>query len=186
MAKELKTGFVGDSTVNQLIVLQILEKIEIPLSQSSLMDICTGKGRQWLGYIDFVEVLSKLLEFNFISKVIVDNEYEKERYKITEQGIECLGYFYLKIPVTIREKIAQFCKENKMKFKREQEFISKYEKASDNSYTCTFKIISPNEAKTIFEIKMQFPNRESAKNATDKWKEKAPNIYSSVYEILGE
>lgn len=186
MAREIKTNFVADSTINQLILLRILEKIEIPLAESSLIDICTAKERKWLSYLDFKEVLNKLLEFNFISKVIVDNEFEKERYKITPQGIECLGHFYLKIPTSMREKIAQFCKENKMKFKRKQEFIAKYEKNSDNSYTCYFKIISPNEAKTIFEIKMQFPSRESAIRATDKWREKAPNIYGSVFEILGE
>ena len=186
MAKNIKTNFVADNTVNQLILLRILEKMEIPLSETSLIDICTAKERQWLSYIDFKEVLSKLLEFKFITKVIVDNEFERERYKITGQGIECLGYFYLKIPTSMREKIAQFCKENKMKFKRKQEFISKYEKNSDNSYTCVFKIISPNEARTIFEIKMQFPSRESAIRATEKWREKAPNIYSSVYELLGD
>ena len=81
MAREIKTNFVADSTINQLILLRILEKIEIPLAESSLIDICTAKERKWLSYLDFKEVLNKLLEFNFISKVIVDNEFEKERYK---------------------------------------------------------------------------------------------------------
>ena len=186
MAKNIKTNYVADNMANQLILLCVLEKMEIPLSETSLIDICTAKERQWLTYLDFKEVLNKLLEFKFISKVIVDNEFEKERYKITSQGIECLGYFYLKIPTSIRESISQFCKENKMKFKKKQEFISKYEKNSDNTYTCIFKIISPNEAKTIFEIKMQYPSRDLAIRATDKWRESAPNIYSSVYELLGD
>lgn len=184
MTKEIKTDFVGNAMVNQLILLQILEKIEIPLSEASLIDICNAT--HLLSYIDFKEVLGKLLDFHFVNKVIVDNEIEKERYKITEQGIECLGFFYTKIPSSKRDVIAEYCKENKMKFKRSQEFICKYEKNPDKSYTCTFKILSPNEAKTIFEMKMQFPTRELAKNATDKWREKAPNIYSSVFEIIGE
>ena len=73
-----------------------------------------------------------------------------------------------------------------MIFKRSQEFIAKYEKNPDNSYTCTFKIISPTEAKAIFEIKMQFSSRKSAIDATEKWKQKAPDIYGSVFDILGD
>ena len=181
--REVRTKFVPDNTVNQLILLYILDKMEIPLTESSLIDICTN-GRNWLSYMDFKVVLGKLLEFDFVSQII-DRESEN-RYKITESGTNCIALFYQKIPSTLREDINNFAKENRMKFKRNQEYVSTYTKNADNSYTATFKIISPTETLPVFELKMQFATRQSAISASKKWKDKAPSVYEFVYDLLGD
>lgn len=178
-----KAKFVPNKTVNQLIILYILEKMEIPLTETSLLDICTNQ-RDYLNYMDFKDVMANLLEFKFISKTL-DNENEN-RFKLTDMGFNCLSHFYTKIPNSIREDINNFAQDNKVSFKRNQEYYSKYKKNDDNTYTAIFRIISPLEASTLFEIKIQYNSRQAAMDACKKWKDNATKIYAFTFENLGD
>lgn len=182
--REFKAKFVPDKMVNQLILLFIMEKMEIPLTETSLLDICTNQ-RDYLSYMDFKDVLENLLTFNFVKK-ITDTENE-HRYKITETGINCLGHFYTKIPLSYRNDITDFAKENRTNFKRNQEYVTKYlQNSNNNTYTAIFRIVSPLDAATIFEIKMQYPSKQIAIDACKKWRDNATKIYTYVFEKLGE
>ena len=50
-ASYLSTQFVPDETENKLILLFILDKMEIPLTENSIMDIATSRNN-WLSYMD--------------------------------------------------------------------------------------------------------------------------------------
>ena len=179
----IETDFVADATVNKLILLFVLDKMEIPLTENSIIDICTNKNN-WLSYMDCKDVMWQLIDVNFIYKTI-DNEMEA-RYNITIEGRNCLSHFYLKIPSSMREEITEFAKENRMIFKRSQEYVGKCIKNADGSYLCTLQIKDPLEGKNIFEIKVIMPTNKIAHQTCKKWKEKAPNIYETVYELFGD
>ena len=87
--------FTPDSTINKLILLFVLDKMEIPLSDNSIMDICTSRNN-WLNYMDCKDILWQLLETNFIYKI--NGENNEYRYAITLDGRDCLSHFYLKKP----------------------------------------------------------------------------------------
>ena len=172
--------FVPDNTINKLIFLFVLDKMEIPLTEDSIIDICTSRN-EWLKYMDCKDVMWQLLDVGYIAKTA--NE-DVPRYNITNEGRNCLSNFYLKIPSSTREEITVFAKENRMVFKRAQEYTGTYYKNSDGSYTTALKIKDPLQAQNLFELKIVLQSRKSAVNATKKWREKAPAIYESVYEIL--
>ena len=174
--------FVPDNTINKLILLFVMDKMEIPLTEDSIIDICTSRNT-WLKYMDCKDVMWQLLDVNYIAKTTTGDD---ERYNITYEGRNCLSHFYLKIPNSTREEITSFAKENRMEFKRAQEYAGTYFKNLDGSYTASLKIKDPLEAQNLFELKVVFPSRKTAINATKKWKEKAPNIFENVYEILSE
>ena len=71
-----------------------------------------------------------------------------------------------------------------MDFKRAQEYVGNYFKNNDGSYTVSLKIKNPLEAQNLFELKVVFPSRKSAINATKQWKNNAPQIFENVYETL--
>lgn len=175
--------FTPDSTINKLILLFVLDKMEIPLSDNSIMDICTSRNT-WLNYMDCKDILWQLLETHFIYKTNGDNN--ECRYAITLDGRDCLSHFYLRIPQSLRENITNFCKENRMEFKRSQEYVSAYEKNPDGSHTVTLKIKEPMVSQPLLEIKLKTPTRHSAITACKKWNEKAPNIYEYLYDGLIE
>ena len=172
--------FVPDNTTMKLILLFVLDKMEIPLTEDSIIDICTSRNA-WLRYMDCKDCMWQLLDIGYIAKT---NAGEFDRYNITYDGRNCLSNFYLKIPSTTRDAITTFAKENRMEFKRAQEYVGNYFKNADGSYTISLKIKDPLEAQNLFELKVVYPSRKSAIDATKKWKNTAPQIFEYVYDTL--
>ena len=172
--------FIPDNTTNKLIFLFVMDKMEIPLTEDSIIDICTSRNL-WLKYMDCKDVMWQLLDVGYIAKT---NTGDGDRYNITYEGRNCLSNFFLKIPSSTREEISNFAKENRLTFKRAQEYVGNYFKNNDGSYTVALKIKDPLEAQNLFEMKIVYPSRKSAINATKVWKNSAPTIFENVYETL--
>ena len=173
--------FTMDSTVNKLKLLFILDKMEIPLTENSIIDICTSRNT-WLNYMDCKEILWQLLEVGFIFKTSGENE--EIRYGITYTGRDCLSHFYTRIPQSLREQMTNFAKENRMNFKRSQEYIAEYFKNTDGSHTVVLKIKEPMVPQSLLEIKLNAPNRHSAILTCKKWREKAASIFEYLYDSV--
>ena len=129
---EIHIDFMIDNTSNKLKLLFLLDKMEIPLTENSIIDICTSRNT-WLNYMDCKEVLWQLLEVNYIFKT--DGDHDEERYGITYDGRNCLSHFFQRIPQSLREEISNFARDNRMNFKRTQEYVSEYKKNEDGSYS---------------------------------------------------
>ncbi len=173
--------YTPDITTNKLTLLFILDKMEIPLTENSIIDICTSRN-DWLNYMECKDILWQLLEVNFIYKT--NNNNEEDRYSITIDGRNCLSHFYLRIPKSLREAITVFVKENRMSFKRSQEYVSDYFKNPDGSHTVVLKIKEPLISQPLLEIKLKAPTRHSAIVACKKWKDEAPNIFEFLYDSV--
>lgn len=176
----VKDSSIYDTTLIKLIILFVMEKMEIPLNENSLIDICYSRNG-WINYMDCKENLASLIDVGFIYKTN-DNDNE-ERYTITYEGRSCLSHFYYKIPEALREQITEFSKENRMHFKRSQEYVSDYYKNKDGSYICILKIKDVSVGDPIFEIKIKAPSRQSAIEACKKWRDTAHIAYENIYEM---
>lgn len=173
-----------ESTVNKLIVLFVLEKIEIPLTEQSIIDICYGKNNWIDNYMECKEIIYNLVDAGFIYKT--NGNSEEDRYTITYTGRNCLSHFYERIKQELREQIAEYVKENRIAFKRSQEYVSTIDRNSDGSYTVCLKIRSALIDEPMFELKIKAPSRQAAISATNIWREKAHHIYENAYETLIE
>ena len=159
----------------------MLDKMEIPLTENSIIDIVTSRNN-WLSYMDCKDVLWQLIEVGFIYKTV--DATSESRYNITYEGRNCLSHFFLKIPSSLREQITAFTKNNRMNFKRAQEYTGDYYKNTDGSHTAVLRIRDPLEPQSLFEIKLKLPTRHAAIIAVKRWKDKAPNIYEYINETL--
>ena len=166
---------------NKLILLFFMEKMEIPLTKNSILDICSLEN-DWISYMECVSMIIELSETNFIYKA--QNAENEELYSITYEGRDCLSQLYTRIPYTLREKITEYVKKNKLFVKTSQEYTTNYKKNDDGSYTVSLRIYEPMINSPMFEIKIKAPSRQSAIEAEQKWKKKAPTIYENVYENL--
>lgn len=178
-----------DNSIEKLTLLFVLEKMEIPLTETNIIDIIMdivanmpSEEKDRFSYLYLKEAMFQLIEVNFICENKIENE--DTRYTITVDGRNCLSHFYFRIPKDIRERITQYAKDNRMNFKRRQEYVSEYEKNPDGSYSVLLKIKEPILTNTLLQIKLKAPNRQSAVEATKKWSEKAPAIYESIYDNL--
>lgn len=173
--------FEQDTTIQKLKLLFVLEKMEIPLTENNIIDICTSSNN-WFSYLDVKEAMFELLGVGFIYEEKVEDE--EPRYTITFDGRNCLSHFYYRIPKDIREKITSYTQDNRMNLKRSQEYVSEYTKNSDGTYTVMLKIKEPILTSSLLELKLKAPNRQAAVEASKKWKDKAPNIYEVIYDGL--
>ena len=169
--------------LNKLIMLFVLDKMEIPLTEDSILDICSVKNDWITNYMDCKAIIHDLVASKLLYKM-GDAEQGKELFNLTYEGRECLSYLYRRIPFETRESISQYLQANKLNVKSSQEYSATYSKNDDGSYNVTLKIYEPLITVPMFELKIKAPSRQSANEAIHKWKSQAPIIYESIYENL--
>ena len=174
--------FVADEFVKKLIMLFTFEKMEIPLTDTSI-DAIISANPSWMTYMDCKEVLFQLQESKFIYRASADSDAV---FGITQDGRMALSNFYTKIPASIREEITNFAKTNRQKFKRNQEYTYDYFKNSDGTYTVALRIKDGATHDYLLEIRVKATTRASAIRAAAKWKETAPSVYEYVNNTMLE
>lgn len=168
-----------DAVTNKLIILFVMDKMEMPLTEKSIIEICSITN-DWVNYMDCLDLLFQLSE----SKLIYKTECKEDemRYSLTFEGRDCLSYFYKKIPTELRDAITDFSKTNRLSIKQSQEYYANYTDADDGSYLVTMRIYENLISTPLFEIQIKAPTRQSAEEACKKWRQSAPNIYEYIYE----
>lgn len=178
----MKLEFSNDDFETKLMLLYMLEQIEIPLSEQFILDICTTRN-DWINYMECVSVFHDLLRDGFIyTPDPLDNK--RCRYTLTAKGRSGLSIYYEEVPEELRKSISEFCKTNRMYFKRLQEYVADFSKNSDGSYLVTLQIIETASSEPMFEIKINMQSRTDAVKAVEIWTTKAPNFYEFVYTNL--
>ena len=88
----------GDTSINKLILLFVFDKMECPLSENTIIDMCCSSNN-WISYMDYKPILNKLLDEAFIYNAA---KYGDPLYTITPEGRYCLAEFYVQIPTSTR------------------------------------------------------------------------------------
>lgn len=185
MEQKKKTALpISDPMICKLILLFTLDKMEFPLTENTISDICYYRNN-WISYMDCKDYLYKLVDSNLVYKA--DGKDGEERFNITYDGRNCLSHFYVKIPSELREQITEYTKVNRMHFKRSQEYVSTFFKSEDGSYIVVLKIRSDTlQDEPLFEVKIKAPSRQSAIEACKKWQDQAHYAYEAIYELFIE
>jgi len=169
----------NNTTISKLVLLYVFDKMEIPLTDSTITDLCCNRNT-WVSYITCKEVLGDLIETGFVAEST--NSSGEKYYIITTDGRSCVSYFFMKIPSSLREEINTFVKENRIHLRKRQEYFRDYYKNNDGSYTVLMKIVDPMGTK--LELKLNASNRAVAKSIYKKWEDKASQVYASIYDLL--
>ena len=169
----------GDNLLNKLILLYVFDKMEVPLSETTITDMCC-QSNDWISYMDLRPTLSQLVDNTFIYEISTSGN--APLYSITPNGRVCLANFFFKVPTSTRENISKFVKQNRNKYRKRQDYVADYYMNSDGTYTVYLKIVDA--IGTQFELKFSVPSRQIAKSVYKKWENKAENIYALIYENL--
>ena len=167
-----------DSTISKLILLYVFDQMEIPVTAETLNEMCCSQNN-WLSYMTLTEVLPELVDARFL---VTTGNGNSEYYKITQEGRNCVSYFFMKIPSSVRDEIRAFIRKNRQAFKRKQEYFKDYFKNKDGSYTVRLKITDPSSTK--LEIVLNVANRAEATTVYKKWDNAASEVYGDLYKIL--
>ncbi|MDR1093676.1 MAG: DUF4364 family protein [Clostridiales bacterium] len=173
----------GNTTVNKLILLFVFDKMEIPLTENTIIEMCSSRSTPWINYMECKQAMAQLLEAGFIY-CPTSNANKENYYTITPDGRVCLAHFFIRIPTSLRGEITDYIRENRMNFRRKQEYFRDYYKNADGTYTVKLRIHDP--VQTVLEIQLNVANRFIAKSVYQKWEEKAAAVYSLLHEQLIE
>lgn len=165
-----------DSKIQKLIILFVFDKMAIPLSEATILDICTSDNN-WLTYIECKQYIAELMETNLIYRVP-----KSECLNITQDGVSCLALFFTRIPSSIRDDISAYARDNRMRYKKRQSYFCDYSKNADGSYTVIMRI--NNDISTLMELKLVVANRQLAKYLYKSWVDKASQTYAMLYDTL--
>ena len=168
---------------DKLVMLFVIDKMEIPLTEDSILDICSVKNSWIKNYMDCKAIIHDLVDINLLYKIGNEND-EKELFALTYEGRECLSHLYRRIPLSSREEISAYLQANRLNVKSSQEYNATYSKNEDGSYNVELKIYEPLITKPIFSLNIKAPSRQTANEAIHKWKTNAPPIYEIIYEKL--
>lgn len=169
--------------LDKLIMLFVIDKMEIPLTEDSILDICSVKNTWIQNYMDCKAIIHNLVETKLLYK-IGDEKEGKELFSLTYEGRECLSNLYRRIPLSMREEISAYLQANRLNVKSSQEYSATYSKNDDGSYNVELKIYEPLNTKPMFILNIRAPSRQAANEAIHKWKLNAPSIYEVIYEKL--
>ena len=169
----------NNSKVSKLVLLFVFDKMEIPLTEETILDMCCSQNA-WIGYMLCKEDIAELVDSNFI--VATTGKTPEKYYSITTEGRMCLNYFFINIPASLREEISTYVKNNRLNFRRKQEYFRDYSRNDDGSYSVLLKILEPKGAK--LELKLNVANRSVAQDIYKKWENKASEVFSALHDIL--
>ncbi len=167
-----------DSKEQKLVILFVFDKMAIPLSEATLLDICTSEN-DWLSYMECKQFLAELIDTNLVYRVP-----KATTLNITQDGVECLSLFYARIPLSIRDDITAYVRDNRLRFRKRQEYFCDYVKNADGTYTVIMRI--DNGAATLMEIKMIVSTRQRAMYIYKNWIDKAASVYTLLQDNLIE
>ena len=83
-----------DAVTNKLIILFCMDKMEMPLTENSIIEICSVKNN-WVNYMDCLDLLYQLSEAKLIYKTEIGSETENKL--VVTEGEVCVcweGGFY--------------------------------------------------------------------------------------------
>ncbi|MCH5158075.1 MAG: DUF4364 family protein [Clostridiales bacterium] len=169
-----------EELLNKLIVLFVFDKMDISLDEKTIINICyTQNG--WMMPLYCMDAIQKLVKANFIHQ---QSRGKEKLYTMTPDGRICLANFYSRIPESLRQEISDYVKENRMSFKRQQEYRHTYYKNNDGTYTVWLRIVQPSS--TLMDLKFVVANNKTAKSIHENWEKKAADIYLLLHDQLIE
>ena len=170
-----------EAFVNKLILLYIFDQCNVGLIESVIYDIATS--HNWIKPIFCKPGFDDLVKTDYLVNLSRPRA-PQPRYKITPEGRECLKCFYYKIPLSVREEIAAYIKENIISFRKQQDYVSDYYRNEDGSYTVLLKIVD--DTSTWMELKLKVDSRAKAKWIFKTWRDKAVEVYGFLSENVIE
>lgn len=164
-------------TLNKLLILYMLDKVDFPLTNSQISEFILGKG--YASYFTLQEAFNDLADTELIQ---TETQYSSSFYTLTKSGEETLSDFIGRIPDTIREEIDRFLSEHSYHMRNENEYTADYFRDGTNRYIVTCSVHSRRDM--LSKIVMNVPDEETAQTVCDNWKKNYEDIYVYLAQKL--
>ena len=172
---------IDEDIKTKLLILFILDKYETPISQELLTQMCCVDNN-WVPYFCFSHFTEELIKARFVFSKPDPHNKDDNLLSISEDGKICLSYFYNSIFKSVRDDVAEYIKNNKITYRKKQEFVCIPKENPDGTYTMNCMVL--NGETTMFELTFTVPTKSKANSIVAKWQDSAPEVYRTYAEML--
>lgn len=164
-------------TLYRLIILNLLEQSEYPLSNTRITGFM--QGNSYTDYFTVQNSLSMLLESKLIRS---EPTHGNTLYQITEEGRETLNFYHYKISEGIRADISAFLREHGSEIKKEIAARADYHRTPQGDYVV--RCIRSEKDKTLMDLTLTVSSKEAAEAICLGWPDKNDTIFALIADEL--
>lgn len=168
----------GMQIENKIILLYLIDKMDIPLSNSQIVQFCLDGN--YMNYYTVQQYLAEMVSNGFLDKSMDNNT---TRYTITDEGIETLSLFINKVPQVIRNNLNKYVAENKKIVKQELQCTANHF-YDHNSKEYTVKCVVYEDELLLMEINLSVVSKEQAISICNNWRTNINQLYGQILGIL--
>lgn len=162
---------------NKLILLYIIDKINIPITNIQITKIVLGN--KFMNYFFLQQFLDELCDDNLLELEYLDG---KSLYGITSNGKRILSYFPGLIPIGIKSRIDSLVSEIKKSIRNETLITADFIPEGENEYIVYCKIHEDNFV--LLDLDVAVGTKSDARLICDNWKQHSQAIYAEIIELL--
>ena len=161
----------------KLIALFVIDSFKMPVPASYVVD--TLMLQPIVNYFDLTSQLAELEKEEFVTYYI---ENDERFYSITERGKEALGYFSLRIPKTVRERLLRTVRLKIKELKNALSLKAEYSKINDIEYLVSLGISEG--VYDLFNLSLSVGDETMAQKMCAQFKKDPQFLYSEILSLL--
>lgn len=162
---------------NKLLLLYILDKIKIPISNMQLTEIILANNL--MNYFTLQQYIAELISSKFLESI---EKNTKQRLLITEKGTKVLTLFGNRLLPSKLDVISNYLKKHIENIKKEIALIADYTIENNNSFIVNLKVTENDTI--LMDLKVNVASNKQARDLCNKWKDDCVNLYNSIMNIL--
>ena len=165
------------SLTYKIIILELLNRAEAPLSNGQITDFITESGIT--DYFTAQEAIGSLTDADMLEVIHSNNN---TLYRTTDVAKETLRLYQEKVSPNIKDEILSFLSKNSLTIKQNSSLFADYEHLSSGGCLCDLRMIDDDVL--ITELKLHVTSEEAAKTVCTNWKVRCEEVYEAVMDRL--
>lgn len=165
-------------TENKLLLLYAADKLGPTTAQQLLVFMVENDA---MDYVSIQIGLAELTESGLLRRRA---HAAGQLYALSEDGKETLRMFAGKIPHSRAVPIDEAAETFKIRFRRELEMPSSFEKVDEGQYVVRLSLLE--QEISLLSLSVNVPTHKIAQQFCDAWSHKASDVFAHIMHTLGE
>lgn len=171
------TGSDYELSLNKLMILFLIEKAGLPLSNTQISEFLLESG--YTDYFSLQEYLGQMIDTSLLKTSKITSH---TLYDITSAGRETLGFFENHIPESTKDDMIIYLSNNKYDIRSKFEVVADYLPGKSGDYTVS--CIAREDNTNLIEINLTVSEKEEALKICDTWETSSHEIYKRLLHDL--
>lgn len=164
-------------TQYKLIVLYMLDKVDVPLTNTEISNFILEK--EYTTYFTLQQAINELITAELIR---TESTHNNTRYHITPAGRETLSFFPDKISDAIKEDVIGYFESNQVTLKKEIQILADFYKTTHQTYAARCQV--KNRDTSLIDLTIRAGTKEQAEAICQNWQKQNEEVYAYLMDLL--